>query len=162
MNKFIISEIEERKRFNQFLVEEKKQGIIFIRKISEPGDMAGYDVSINSGNTICLVEIKVRDFKIDKYEEGLLEKEKVERLFLYTKEMKEKYNIDEIKNLYIAFFHDGYAIWDLGLPPCNLVRIPLPRTTMGDNTKVLTDCYLYDFCDAIEVKRYNSPLDSID
>lgn len=149
MDKFKKAEIRERERFYGFTSNKPE---IKINKISEPGDYNFYDAAIVSGGTNMLVEIKVRDFEIDKYPCGLLEKSKIDKMFEYAKKIEEKKDIT-VEIIYMSFYIDSVVIWD-GMSMSNERNYLLPKTTMGDNSKVLTPCYEYEFEDALEIIRY--------
>jgi hypothetical protein len=101
-------------------------------KFSEDNSYDKWDAVIMSGNSICLVESKVRFYNISTFNDWIIEKNKYDFLIQESK----KYNIIP---MYINFHIDGIQIWNL-----NSIKEPiwteqqLPKNSQDKNEEIKT------------------------
>lgn len=151
-----VSKSEELERFN-VKKWEKEKGDIQIRKITPPHSFENFDFTMSSGNTIYIGEVKNRNMRMNKYKCAILEQYKCDAIYAKMQEFKEKYPQHNFAGLYIAFYQDGWAMWDL-LKFEGAGNYWLPQTTTGwgnQEKKILTPCLEYYWEDVIQIKKTN-------
>lgn len=146
-------EKRERKALNHYF---KIKGIDTFSDINheEAGNFSTYDSIFKSGSTIITAEVKIREFKHDKYPTIILEMDKVNRLF---KEFLPKYVKDKRNRLlYYAFYRGDrkLLIFDLmNTPSTNTIEL-CPKTTAGNSEMVFKAMCNFTINNAIEKINY--------
>ena len=99
--------LAERKKITQLCNAYDK---IELRKLTE-GVYDPWDASIQSGSTILITEIKVRDYKAETFQDAYLEKKKVDTLLWEVERLQERANKFgfTLVPYYVAFYRDGIA-----------------------------------------------------
>lgn len=129
-NTFKESEIKERKNI---LKLAEKHNPIYIKEISAVGSYCAYDAAIISGATYCkiLLEVKMRNIPSTKYNTGIIEEEKVNRIIAIKERLKKEKEID-VKIIYMAVYTDGVAILFDAMDIMYVNEMLAPKNTASD------------------------------
>lgn len=129
---FTKASIRERLCFKAF---QQKRNDFTITHFSPSESNDGWDVVFISGGTQYVAEIKVREcfsrtFDKDGY---ILEKTKFDRLKQLIS--SDKAITNKVQSLYVNFFFDGCAVWNLEDISPVWSELSLPKTSKGNQVK---------------------------
>lgn len=154
-----IKQQEEVRRFLQF-IELKNINDNVIKKYQFSPTTEKYDVSMVSGDTVMITEIKVRADKniafFEKYG-PFLELKKLEGMQQRTQEINFLYShlFPNLKKYYFNFCSDGIMIYELK-NPCDYIfelrKLPKDNT----NSHILVDKMVHSLKNPVEIIRYKN------
>lgn len=135
-NKFTTADQEGREMFKHYCNQQS-----WCKVIKESKDeFSPWDISYLSAGTMCIGEIKVREYNSDSFADWYLEKKKYDSLQeIKTKVDNKKQKQSKIH--YINFFKDeAVKIWDVTTMN-DEHTVLMPATTMGNQKMVATQVY---------------------
>jgi len=138
--KFTFYNIRERLAANQLMEADQ---LITITHTSDEEAFTSWDVCLNSGSTKAVCEIKVRKLFTDSFQDFILEKHKYDALIEVCNRPKAKEN--NLQPLYINFFFDKIAVWNISkLKESDFVSVELRATSVDgcEDTKDKMVTYL--------------------
>lgn len=128
------------KTFNGYINKELKtiqeftgvtSGSTQLRKVLNEG-YSTYDFTFQSGNTICIAEVKTRNCYSYTYQDTVLELMKVNNMFNKVCEFKNNYPNKNFKPVFIVKFIDGLYLIDMTTASTTMSMKLCPKHTANN------------------------------
>jgi hypothetical protein len=123
---YINKELETIKEFSG-----STSGTTHIRKVLNEG-YSTYDFTYQSGNTICIAEVKTRNCYSHTYQDTVLELLKVNNMFNKVCEFKNNHQQLQFKPVFIVKFTDGLFLIDMTTTTTTMSIKACPKHTAGN------------------------------